>query len=282
MEKLIYTNKRGETVVLGGDAPYILTKVEGTGAVVTNIQTQKSPMQDGESYIDSTLTGRDLPIEITILANNMDEMSKHKHRLLHVLNPKLGTGRLIYQVGSISREIQAIPESAPILPNARPFEDTMQPCLIQMYCPNPFFLDIEESQLEIVSWIGGMTFPLRLPTRFSLAGENQVNIFIQGDVGSPIKVEITGPATNPKLTNVMTGEYIRIKRALLSGDTLVITTDFGRKRVEINGQNAFNYIDLTSTFFNLNPGDNILELTTEDINDDARVKISYKNRYLGV
>ena len=59
-ERVIFTNSQGLSVELGNDGPFILTKIEGTGTANVNIQTQKSPFQDGETYIDNTLGAKKL------------------------------------------------------------------------------------------------------------------------------------------------------------------------------------------------------------------------------
>lgn len=260
-----------------------MTKIEGTGAVDVNIQSQKSPYQDGSTYLDNTLEPRPISIEVMLLADTIGEMTENRHRLLKVFNPKLGPGRLVYQLGNIKREIEAISELAPVFSDAGDFKDTMQPGLIQLYCPNPFWLDEFETSEEIITWIGGMRFPLRLPTKFSMAGPKIINVINDGDVETPIKLEIYGPATNPKITLRETGEFIRIKDTLTADDIVTITTEFGNKRVEKNGQNAFHILDLPdSTFFSLQVGDNVIEFTIEDVSNNANVKISYRNRYLGV
>ena len=43
---------------------------------------------------------------------------------------------------------------------------------------------------------------------------------------------------------------------MVAGDELIIDTTFGRKKVELNGQNVFNKLDFASTFFNLIKGEN--------------------------
>ena len=283
MEKITFINSKGESVELGNDGPFILTKIEGTGAVNVDIQTQKSPFQDGEIYIDNRLEPRSLSIEIMVLAEDKEEMMKNRRKLLQVFNPKLGPGKLIYEFGNNRKEIEAISELAPVFPDAGDFKDTMQPGLIQLYCPNPFWLDSFEISEEITTWIGGISFPLRLPTTFAIAGSRIINVVNNGDVETPIKIEIFGPATNPKITLRETGEFIRIKDTLTADDIVTITTEFGNKRVEKNGQNAFHILDLPdSTFFSLQVGDNVIKFTTEDVSNNANTKISYRNRYLGV
>ena len=283
MEKVTFINSKGQSIQLGNDGPFILTKIEGTGAVNIDMQSQKSPYQDGESYLGNTLDPRPLSIELMILANTIEEMMMNRRKLLSAFNPKLGEGRLIYEIGGIKREIKAISELAPVFPDAEDFKDTMQQGLIQLYCPNPFWLDEFETSEEIITWIGGMKFPLKLPTQFSMAGPKIINVINKGDVEAPIKLEIYGPATNPKITLRETGEFIKINKTLTADDVVTITTEFGNKRVELNGENAFNILDLPSSkFFSLEVGDNVIELTTEDVNNNANVKISYRNRYIGV
>ncbi len=46
--------------------------------------------------------------------------------------------------------------------------------------------------------------------------------------------------------------------------------------------NVFNWIDLESSFFQLQVGDNELEYNSNNDSTKSRVIISYKNRYVGV
>lgn len=281
-EKLIFTNSQGLSVELGNEGPFILTKIEGTGAVTADIQTQKSPFQDGMTYIDNTLEPRLLAIEIMILADSEEAMTRRRRKLLQVFNPKLGPGRLIYEFGGSIKEIEAVPELAPVFPDARPFEDTMQPGLISLYCPTPFWLEQFEQSQEIAAWIGGLKFPLRFPTTFAMKGPGQKTVINNGDVETPVRIEFIGPAANPRITNTTTGEYIQVNRRLEPGERLIITTDFGNKRIKINGQNVLHWIDLKSVFWQLQPGDNIVDYSSDDQMEPASVVISYKNRYVGI
>lgn len=275
MAKLIYENCRGDSIELGQSAPFFVTSIEGFSNVDNVISSYQSVYQDGESVTNEKLSSRHLVIQGEYYTRNRQD---GRNKLIKVFNPKL-KGKLKYINGTLVREINCKPEKSPVISSTN---KSTVPYLINLYAANPFWLDEYEVSEEIVTWIGGLTFPLRLPTRFSMAGEKIVNIINQGDVETPVKIEITGTATNPKVTLRETGEFIKINKTLLADDILTITTDFGNKRVELNDENVFNYIDLSSTFFNLDVGDNVIELITEDVNDNANVKISYRNRYLGV
>lgn len=88
------------------------------------------------------------------------------------------------------------------------------------------------------------------------------------------------------MTNLTTGEYVQVNRTLTSDDVLFINTAFRNKIVEIerNGirEDAFDYIDLGSTFFSLQLGDNLLQYSTQNDLNPQSVIIRYKKRYLGV
>lgn len=286
MEKVTFINSQGLSVVLGNEGPFVLTKIEGTGAVAADMQTQKSPFQDGVTYIDSTLEPRPLSLEVMLLAENAVEMERHRRKLLRVFNAKLGPGRLVYEFGGNVKEIEAKPEIGLALPDAGDFKETMQPGLISLYCPSPFWLDTYSEEKEMAAWIGGLSFPLRLPTTFAKEGQEQI-FNNDGDVATPIIAEFYGPATNPRLDNLTLGEFIRIKRDLLAGEKLIINTAFGNKRVTLvdadNAEtNAMHWIDLDSAFWQLRPGENRIKYNADAGVDKARVKVSWRNRYVGV
>lgn len=283
MFKLIFTNSKGESVELFS-SPYRLMRFEGLGDVGASHQSQKSYNQDGSTLVNTTLDERHPEIELKITGRDEIELARNRRRLTHVFNPKLGEGTLERVSDDGVHQLKTVAESVPYYPDGRGNRSRVsQKALINLYCPNPYWLDKYDTSEEVITWIGGSTFPLRLPTTFAMAGEKVINVYNDGDVGTPVTLEIYGPAINPKVVKRDTGEFIRIKKTLTSDDYIKITTEFGNKRVELNGENAFNLLDLPdSKFFNLDVGDNVIELITEDATSNAKVKIKYRNRYLGV
>lgn len=282
MRKLTFTNARGESVTLGNSAPFLVTKLEGAGPAT--IQSQKSPYQDGVTYLESLMEPRQLTLEGAILAKTGDAIFANRRTLSGVFNPKLGPGTLRYEYDGGVKEIQAVADGAVVFPDRSGMPT--QRFLINLLCPQPFWLDTSTTGREMSYLAGGLSFPLRLGTNFSNRGF-QMNFQNAGDVSTPIRFKFFGPAVNPTVTNVTTGEFIRVKRELLEGDYLEVDTSFGNKRVEIvredgSRENAFHYIDLASTFFSLVPGANKLEYSSSDDSTRAKVQITYKNRYVGI
>ncbi|KXG09955.1 hypothetical protein AT864_01515 [Anoxybacillus sp. P3H1B] len=272
---------------LKSSAPFLLQSVDGLGDVDADIQMQKAPFQDGSTYIDSVLQERAISIEIAILTRDTTTLLQQRQYLASVFNPKLGPGKLRYENGETIREIEAVPDGVPVFPSGRENRGPIfQKAMVNLLCPEPFWLD-EFSTSEKMSYIlGGLSFPLRLGTKFAQRGFKKV-LHNKGDVSTPVTIEFYGPATNPVVWNRTTGEFVRVNRSLGEQDKLVISTEFGNKSVVVENAdgtttNVFNWIDLESSFWQLVPGENLIEFGSDSDSTKSRVVISYKNRYLSV
>ena len=157
---------------------------------------------------------------------------------------------------------------------------------IELICMDPMFQDVLQTGDSIATWIRGWKWKFTLPFEMKERGEPQKNIINTGHVETPVEIYFHGPAVNPSIKNITTGETIRIIRELTTDDVLYINTGFRQKKVEIirNGTrtDAFDYIDLSSRFFSLQVGDNVIEYASENGLAPQNVEIYYKNRYLGV
>ena len=276
MDKVTIKNKHGDQIILGNQAPFYLEKIDEVLGV--DIENQKSPRQDGSTYIDNTLDTRSISMEgIIITKNNLKEVDEYKRKMQRVLNPKLGEVEIYYK----DKAIKAIVETAPIFPSSEGSRGIYyQKYLIHLICHNPFWIDNFTESREMSYLMGGIKFNLSLPTSFSSRGFRRKCIN-DGDVATPVIIEFKGPATNPTVTNMTTGEFIKVNRSLGEDDVLTISTAFGEKYVRINGENAFHYIDLDSVLWSLIPGENILSYESNNDSIKTRVKVTWRNRYIG-
>lgn len=272
----------GESVELYR-TPFFLNKIEGLGDVDANIQSQRAPGQDGSTYISTTLDDRYIPIEVVI----HKDILTNRQVLSRVFNPKLGPGILVYENDISKREIRAVSEHVPKFTDERGGLPA-QRVTIDLICHDPYWTT-EDNVDQLVVWKGGLSFPLELPTYFAQQSQNKEKILLnEGDVETSVLVEFNGPATAPiKVINKTTGDFIEINQSLLSGEKLEVDTTFGKKRVtkilpDGSKVNVFHYINLESTFFQLIPGNNLLDYTTGGVSETAGVTITWRNRYLGL
>ncbi len=157
---------------------------------------------------------------------------------------------------------------------------------ISFYCQDPYWLDEKGKNIDIKSILGGLSFPLTLATTFSNISFYK-EIENEGDVEAPVQIEYVGPASNPRVTNETTGEYIQVNMQIDEKEKLLIDTREGKETVNLITPNevkdVYNNIDLNSTFFKLIVGKNLIKYSSdiEGAKDKVTIK-DYTNKYVGV
>lgn len=282
MEKVIFTNSRGESIEFG-DSPFYLQTVEGLGDVSANIQSQKSPYIDGSTFLDAILDEREIEIEFIINYpfGTYEDVSKARSRIAKVCNPKLGPGELRYENDYFVRIIAAVADSVPEYPDSGSRTKVLQKGKVTFVAPDPYWksLAIEEEP----AFKPLFKFPFEGPFQMGLQQDRRI-INNDGDAPTPLFIEFFGPATNPIIRNNSTGEFIKVNQELLEGERMVIDTSEENKSVHFIDEtgsirNVFHWIDLDSELFKLQIGENDIEYTADNDIQGAIVNISYNKRY---
>jgi len=289
MEELVFTNSRNEYVALRNRAPFVLKRVDGTGATRADVQMQKAPFQDGGTYIDSVLEERDIYIEAGIFADTEEEVFQHRATLSRVFNPKLGEGELRYHYYGEVKMIKVAAVKAPEFPGVDRVTG-YQRFLIHLVAADPLWLSPTTHKEPMSAYVGMFTFPLEIGEGGIKMGEQTAVTIINnaGDVNTPVEIEFHGPVVNPEVRNNTTGDFIKVNRSIGSDEKLVLNTAFGSKTVEVvnkdsgEKEDAFHWIDLESVFWQLQVGDNELEYRADEGQDDAVVIIKWRKRFAGV
>lgn len=285
MQKVRFINSTGESILLSDTTPpFFLQRIEGTGGVDVDIQTEKSPYQDGATYIDSILNMRSIVLTVTIKARNAVELFELRSQLVRVFNPKLKIGVLEYETPTGTKIINAVSELAPVFAN---LTSGTVAAVINLLCPNPYWFDKDDHETIMSTPFPKLfSFPLTLGTEMGEEG-NSGNFVNQGDVPTPLIFEISGAVKNPKIINYTTNEFIRIKKTINENEKIVINTSpFDRQItfVDANGmeRNGFQWLDFDSEFFQLSVGENRLKYISDNSEDKATLNIKWHNRYVGV
>jgi hypothetical protein len=282
--KLIYTSSDGRTIVLF-NSPFQLSKVEGIGDVDADIQSQKSPFQDGTTYIDSLMNERPISIELKISGRDSEELKNNRRLLSSIFNPKLGPGLLQFIDGTDIKEIIVESEHVPIFPDGNSNRgETYQKAVIGLIANNPYWRSpsiTEEPTFEPL-----FQFPFDGPFEMGVQRDERI-IVNDGDAPAPLQIEFHGPAVNPIIINKTTGEYIKVNQTLGENEVMKIDTTPGQKSVYFvaadgTERNVFNWIDLGSTFFQLVIGENVIQYSADSDIQGAIVDISYSKLYVGI
>jgi hypothetical protein len=95
-----------------------------------------------------------------------------------------------------------------------------------------------------------------------------------------------GELENPQLFNVNTREYMKLNYTMQGGDVITVDTSYGAKNIILtrNGveTNIYRYMDVDSTFLQLDIGDNIFRYDADDGLSNLEVTVYFSQKYLGV
>lgn len=296
MQKLTYVppgesiERPDQCAVFSLSPPYILGTVSGVGGAETSLVQDTVPGVDG-SYVYTTRTeSREVNATIHVQGVTRQGMYEKRFGLIRKLSPRKEPGTLYYQNDYISVRIAAYPANAAEFAARILNWNTAQ---LTFRCPFPFWESVEESPPAYMAYLdSGLEWPMefapeddRLIEFSALA--NRCSVENSGSVETPVCLTISGPAENPAVLNLTSGEIIRVKKTLKEGETLIIYTKPGEKSVTLvdtDGvrSNAFAYIDLQSTFFQLQPGINELQYESGNNSEQTKVIIQFREQYAGV
>lgn len=125
------------------------------------------------------------------------------------------------------------------------------------------------------SAVHSFTYPIVYGATLLDVSQDALNV---GDIPVyPVGMRVYGPVTNPKIINNATGEYIEFSGTTLStsSNILDIAYDKDSIAVTLDGVNYLSKITNASTYFKLQPGSNILQLTGSSVGSGAYLTCSY-------
>lgn len=301
---MTYTNSRGASITLTPlvadpwHGVYFIEKVDDD--LPNDIFSERQTAWHGENVQAFFMGARTLTIYGFLLpdSGNPGLIHTRKRTLESVFNPSL-QGELTYK-RTISKTNYILPKCIPSqnivfdVGNAGGLRFT-----ITLKAHDPFWR--EEEHLEKLAFTAkNIYFPWSIPPyqypggvvpqdtsknytgmRRNILTTSVINI---GDVGTGFKLRFyaDGNVTNPRLTNVDTGEYIAIEYAMTKGEYIDIVNMPKEIDIKINGtENGFSKLVEGSKWFTLPVGENKLKFDAEMNVTLLNVYLYYTPLYLG-
>lgn len=126
---------------------------------------------------------------------------------------------------------------------------------------------------------GGFILPVITPI-VSGAGSGPTSINNTGVAEILPLITITNSANTPVITNLTTGEFIKINVTMSNSDVLII--DMKQRTITLNGANVLAERDPTSSWWALEPGNNNIQFTTSSSGNTGVAVINYRPALVGV
>lgn len=289
IDKIIYTNDKGDSVTLCHTEPFFLSNPEGFDGVETDIKTSQSIYQEGVKVHSSRAKERILTLNCHLLIENEDEREKYKKQLYKTFNYKTKGSMKIHTETSEKAATGLIVVQAPIFKYDYQTKNELTEFQVQLLMPLPYFESVDKHRVDMGGDIGNFFFDFEItPSGRELSYKSDLlvtNIINTGDVDTPLTLKFKARDTviNPKLLNVYTKKFIELTITMNKGDEIVITTHLGNKRIILNEkENIFNKLALGSSFMWLDVGDNVIRYSAEEGESNLSIEIYFTPYYLGV
>lgn len=284
-----FINSKGESIEFTDYSSYLIQNVD-LGTVGATESTYTGYNQDGEVYRSSALEKRQVILKFAIVCDETAQLLKARNNLIKIFNPKLGQGVLRYVFNGVERELVCVADGLPLMP-LEPSR-TFSLGEITLLAHDPYFYDLSEIKVNVATWRNAFKFPLTIPNSGMIFGYKEpsliANVINNGDVECGLTIEFIAKGTvkNPSLLNINTQEYIKVNRTMTAGERITVSTGYNNKKIvsELDGitTNIMNYLDLSSSFLQLEVGDNLFRYDADDNLSQLEVNIRYTQRYLGV
>ena len=216
--------------------------------------------QIGATIQGESVQAKDISIDGLLLGYAYEQ----RKALLDTFVPQVG-GRFIF---NDEWEIAVVPRITPKIERKRHNPKFM----LVMHAPYPYWRRRRETVVSLAGLTRAFRFPwnISVPYRFSTRTESFfANAYNGGNVPASFDVRFVAVTalSNPMITRVGTNEFLRIEKDLEAGETIDISTDSGltvMSTVQGISTNAFGYLDLDSSLFKLEVGDNMLRYDADD------------------
>ena len=208
MQKLVWQNANGDSIDLTS-GNYGITQWEGFSNTSLNIQSQQVPFQDGAVFLDALLNQRELSVTLKMQDNgNLEERYRMRRELIHILNPKLGEGYLIYTNDFISKRIKCVAQVPLFETHNSDTRGTPKASLSWTAC-EPYWEDLEETEVKLL--------------------DTENTIINNGDIPVSVKIVAQSKSGNIYIQNISTEKNIIINNA--GTNIYSISTEVGKKNI---------------------------------------------------
>lgn len=278
------------SLLVDGDCPgIVIESIDGIYAFTGEVQTSPYSQTHGDRYKSSRATMRNIVVQGTIF----DDFWNNRQLLYRVF--RIGSiGKFCYtEPDQSNRYADYYVESVEIDQDS--YRGEFQ---ISLLCPDPFFYAGNAEHVDLASWVSDFEFIHEFDEDGEELGHRMASMIqeiqnLNGVDGIGMKITLTasGSVTNPYVYLYETGERITIGTAdnpyTLDGTKKVeIETTTGKKniiQIVNNVETRINeYLDPTSSFFQLGAGINTVGYNADSGAEYMNVHIEYKMRYLGV
>ena len=281
-QKIICVSENGVKTEISNNFPFLLEEITGIFETVGEIAKVKSAFGTGTKYVGTSINDRTIQILGTCRKGYAN-----RTRLYNAF-PKKQWGTLYYYEDDMIRKINYQVEDVKIANNYS--HNYFQ---IDLLCPNPYFTDVNETIVSLANWKKMFEFPFENEVgetfefgtkELSLLAtiENDSNI----EIGMRIVFNANGEVRNPSVTNIITGETLKLNETIDVGEKIEVSTYLNEKNIYVTKDNITerknNTLVFGSKFLQIHPGKNQFKFDAEYKSENLELEFYYFKNYEAV
>lgn len=271
-----YVNANGDTLVFDYAHGYLINKPKGIDTINVNLSQAQGIDQVGGTVQSATVQARPVTVSGIIVGDNGAE---RKNALVATVRPDI-PGKLYADDYFLDVYVTATPTV-----EARGKCANFQFSLTAAY---PYWQKADKVAQSLFGVEKLFKFPWNISKtyQFGQVMEAQfANIVNNGQLPVPFTATFTALDTveKPRITNVQTGAFLLINKTLEPGETVVVENTHSKTYVTSSVDGSIRgALDLDSTLFRLNVGDNVLKPVANSGLAQLDVQITFAPEIPGV
>lgn len=280
-------NPSGETSLSDGTTAFLYAH-EGTGMSPRHDITQRGPSEHGETYLDYRLDPRVIDLIFYLTGTNTERTTKRR-ALFGLFHPDY-TSKLRFNTTNGLRDIDVQFKDGGSVPTNERWPQ-LEYVRLKVSAKKPFYdpagVNVPFSQ---VAGGTGLAVPMAVP--FSLGGStvNQIQVIDESANPEFFRAEpiitITGPITDPIITNQLTGNKLDFTGTTIAGGTTyTIDTRYNKKTVVDQAEtNQISKLIAGSSIatFDIRRGQNSIQVVGTSATAATLINFQYKGQYLAI
>ena len=274
-----YVNANGDTLVFDYAHGYLINKPKGIDTININLSQAQGINQVGSTVQSATVQARPVTISGVVVG---DSAAARKNALVAAVRPDI-PGKLYADDYFLDVYVTATPTVEADKKCAK-----FQFSLIAAY---PYWQKVDKVAKPLTGVEKLFKFPWNIsqPYQFGqLIKDKFVNVVNNGQLPVPFTATFTATdrVLNPKITNIQTGEFLLLNYGLEPDEKVIVEHTHGKTYVRAflgdDTADIRGALDLDSTLFRLNVGDNVLKPEAEEGLENLDVQITFATEIPGV
>lgn len=265
---------------LQNDSNTSINKVEGLSRIPMRISEDPLTGGHGGNIWERRYDMRPITIGGYIYADDFTTYYQKRNLLLLAFQiSSLSNTLIITRPDGVQRSITAKVIDIPLY-NETEGEFCSCQFEIVLKCENPYWLSASTISYYCgTTATGGFPISATIPMPLGSLSGNSIQIINNGDVAGKAVFKIANSVINPTVTNMTTGQFMKVTYTLVDGEYIMIYRDQTGQYVTKNtGASLYSYF--TGSIFDIAVGTNIIVFSASAYSATAVLQIDFTEKYL--